>query len=64
MRIVVVLPGPVRAEEAVYLAGPNVQVQAVQRAGPAEALLKTGRCYGAFHAAETTVASRHREYSL
>ena len=58
------LPGAVGSEEAVYLTGPDMQIEAVQRVGAAEGLVETvdpdrgsGRdCLG--HALEGTLTSQ------
>src|SRR5439155_18596076 len=55
------LPGAVRPEEAVYLAGADGQVETVQRVGPAEGLVEAGHRYGVLHASEGTLRSQTSE---
>jgi hypothetical protein len=54
------LTGAVRAEEAVHLPGPDVEIEAVERAQPAEGLHETGnrdRGGGCVHGFEATLLS-------
>jgi hypothetical protein len=56
------LPSPVGTQEAMDFAGPDDQIQTVQRAGPAKALGQAGHCDDGFHGPEPTLVSQSCEY--
>src|SRR6266536_3504821 len=55
------LPGAVRTQEAVHLAGADGQVETVQRAGPAEGLDQAGHRDCVSHTSKGTLLSQTRE---
>src|SRR4029077_10934149 len=55
------LARPVRAEEGVHLAGPDGQVKAVERGGPAERLAQRAHLDRVRHASQSTQLSRCSE---